>query len=248
MIADYMGRNKLILNSDKTHLLVMTSSRSHRNHHNFGITLDTGTEIIEPGCEERLLGGIITNDMKWNGHVRDSEKSLIQILTSRINALCKVSAYSSFKTRKMIANGVVLSHLTYLIQLYGGCSEQLISSLQILQNKSARLVTKLDGSTPIATLLLQCGWMSVRQMIAYHSILLLHKSKQNKKPGYIYSKISTKFERRTRLGTTGGIKDMRNFGSTLAQASFLPRTIKMWNEQLPASIRSEESIDELKRN
>ena len=146
----------------------------------------------------------------------------------------------------MIANGVVLSHLTYLIQLYGGCSEQLISSLQILQNKSARLVTNLDGSTPIATLLLQCGWMSVRQMIAYHSILLLHTSKQNKKSGYIYSKISTKFERRTRLGTTGGIKDMRNFGSTLAQASFLPRSIKIWNEQLPASIRSEESLDEFK--
>ena len=177
MIADYMAKNKLVLNSDKTHLLVMTSSRSHHVHQNFGITLDSGAEIIEPGHEERLLGGIITNDMKWNGHVRDSDKSLSKILTSRINALSKVSAYSSFKTRKMIANGVVLSHLTYLVQLYGGCNEQLILSLQILQNKAARLVTQLDGYTPIATLLLQFGWQSLRKMVAYHSLNLLHKSK-----------------------------------------------------------------------
>ena len=56
-IASYMSKNKLILNGDKTHLLVMTSSRKHLNHQNFGITLDTGTEIIEPSYAERLLGG-----------------------------------------------------------------------------------------------------------------------------------------------------------------------------------------------
>ena len=131
-IAAYMSKNKLILNSDKTHLLVMTSAENHLNHQHFGITLDTGAEIIEPGYEERLLGEIISNDMKWNIHVRDSDKSLITILTSRINALCKVSAYSSFKTRKMIAYMVMMSHIVYLIQLYGGYSEQLLSSLQVL--------------------------------------------------------------------------------------------------------------------
>ena len=94
--------------------------------------------------------------MKWNDHVRDSENSLTRILTSRINALTKVSAYSSFKTRKMIANGTVISHITYLIQLYGGCSDQLLSSLQVLQNKAARLVTKLDWRTATSTLMLQC--------------------------------------------------------------------------------------------
>ena len=76
--------------------------------------------------------------------VRDNKKSLINILTSRVNALQKISLYSSFKTRKMVANGIVLSHLTYFIQLYGGCSGDLISALQLLQNKAARAVTKLD--------------------------------------------------------------------------------------------------------
>ena len=44
----------------------------------------------------------------------------------------------------------------------------------------------------------------------------------------------------------GGIKDTRRFESTLAQDSFLPRTIKMWNEKLPVDIRSEECVNILK--
>ena len=226
LISDYMSKNRLILNSEKTHLLIMTSARNHRSHGNYGITLDTGTEVIEPGTEEKLLGGLISNDLRWNSHVRDNKRSLINILTSRVNALQKISMYTSFKTRKMVANGVVLSHLTYFIQLYGGCSGELISALQLLQNKAARAVTKLDRYTPVSKLLLQCGWMSVRQMISYHSLLLLYKTKQTKKPGYIFSKISSKFPRRTRLATTEGIKDSRHFKSSLAQASFIPRTIK----------------------
>ena len=224
----------------------MTSPRNHQNYDNFGITLDTGTEIVEPRSDERLLGGRISNDMKWNCHVRDSKNSLTSILTSRINALSKVAAYSSFKNRKMIANGVVMSYVTYLIQLYGGCSEYLLSALQVLQNRAARIVTKLEWRTPTSTLLLQCGWLSIRQMVAYHSLLLLYKSKENKKPAYIYSKISHKFNRVTRLSTLGGIKDYRRFESTLANQSFLPRTIKLWNEKLPAQIRSEASMKKFK--
>ena len=42
-----MACNKLVLNDDKTHLLVMAPKQLRKNHGNFGITLNTGTEIIE---------------------------------------------------------------------------------------------------------------------------------------------------------------------------------------------------------
>ena len=117
---------------------------------------------------------------------------------------------------------------------------------RVLQNKAGRLVTKLDWRTPTSTLMLQCEWLSIRQMIAYHSLLLLFKTKQTRKPGYIFSKINHKFNQRTRLATMGGIRDIRRFETTLAQASFLPRTIKMWNEKLPGNIRSEECLNNFK--
>ena len=92
-------------------------AKNHKTHGNYGITLNTGSEIIEPRDSEKLLGGFISSDLTWKDNIRDNDKSLFRILTSRINALSKISKFSDFKTRKMIANGIFISKLIYLIQL-----------------------------------------------------------------------------------------------------------------------------------
>ena len=56
-ISEYMSQNKLVLNTDKTHLIIMTSSKKHRTHNDYNILLNTGSEIIEPIKCEKLLGG-----------------------------------------------------------------------------------------------------------------------------------------------------------------------------------------------
>ena len=156
-IANYMGRNKLVLNSDKTHLLVMASAHKHRKHENFGIVLNTGAEIIEPISNEKLLGGQISNNFTWNNHIRDNKTSMFIILTSKINALSKISKIANFRTRKMVASGLIMSTLNYLVQLYGSCSGYLVKLLQVLQNKAAQHVSRLGWDTETSVLLNQCG-------------------------------------------------------------------------------------------
>ena len=85
-----MANNKLVLNGDKTHLLIMASEKNHRRHGNYGITLNTGTKIIEPQENEKLLGGFISSNLQWKENIRDNNKSLFRILTSRLNALKKI--------------------------------------------------------------------------------------------------------------------------------------------------------------
>ena len=80
----------------------MSSSQKHRRYENFGIQLDTGSEIIEPKSFERILGAQISNDFTWNYHIRDSDSSLLKSLTSKIKALGKISKHASFKTRKSV--------------------------------------------------------------------------------------------------------------------------------------------------
>ena len=205
-ISNYMARNKLVLNSDKTHLLVMTSSQMHKKYDNFGITLDTGQEIIEPVEHEKLLGCHISNDFKFKNHIRENEKSMMNILSSRINALRKISHIATFKTRKMIAEGIIISNIIYVITVYGSCCEYLKTGLQIVQNTAARCVTGLGWRTPVQVLLKQCGWLSVRQMIMYHSLVLVHKVKEEGKPCYLADKLSISFNYRTRLASTNGIR------------------------------------------
>ena len=240
-IAQYMAKNRLILNSDKTQLLVMTSARRHRIHENYGISLDTGSEIIQPQSEGSLLGATVSNSLSWNSHIRDSKSSLLSCLNSRINGLAKVCQYSSFKTRKMVANGLFMSYLTYLIPLYGGCPEYLLSALQILQNRAARLATKSSWYTASAHMLQQLGWLSVHQMIVFHSLVLVFKTKMKQRPVYLYSQVSAQFSVQTRLSVSHGIRETRRTQSELGRKSFFPRSINQWNS-LPADVRSEPSL------
>ena len=113
-ISKYMSNNRLILNTDKTHLLIMTSSYQHKRHQDFNITLDTGNEIIKPDQTELLLGGHISNDFTWKEHIRDNKKSIIKKLSSSINILIQVCKIANFKTRKMVANGIIMSQIIYL--------------------------------------------------------------------------------------------------------------------------------------
>ena len=124
--------------------------------------------------------------------------------------------------------------------MYSGTSELLLSALQVQQNRAARLVCRLPWRTHTETLLKQVGWISVRQMAAYYSILSFFKTRQTGLPKYSHDTISKHFKVVTRLKDSGGIKDIRNFTSAIAQTSFFPRTIKLWNE-IPSAIRLEKS-------
>ena len=91
----------------------------------------------------------------------------------------------------MIADGIFMSKLVYLIPLWGGSSKGLIKSLQNLQNKAARAVSKMDWFTPTTELLRQCGWMSVHQLSVYHTLILVYKVMQVKAPTYLYTMFNT---------------------------------------------------------
>ena len=90
--------------------------------------------------------------------------------------------------RKTIGSGIFMSKLIYLMPLWAGCEEYLVKILQVVQNKAARSVAKLNFSTPIQTLLKTCGWLSVRQLMVYHSVLLLHKTLHFQAPQYLHER------------------------------------------------------------
>ena len=80
-IVDYMSSNRLVINTDKTHLMVMSSRIDHHRNGNHDISLDTGSETIYPTQHEKLLGGYISNFFTWNFHVRG-----IGTLVLRVNS------------------------------------------------------------------------------------------------------------------------------------------------------------------
>ena len=134
-----MSNNKLKLNGDKTHLMLLAPDYALRNKlDEDSIHLDTGEEIVSTTKCEKLLGGIINENLKWTNHILLSEDSLVKKLGTRLSALKLIGKVADFKTRKMLADGLFMSKLIYLIPLWGGCEKYLLKALQVVQNKSAR--------------------------------------------------------------------------------------------------------------
>ena len=99
-------------------------------------------------------------------------------LTSRINGLKRVSHDTSFGTRLMIADGIVMSKLTYLITLWGGAQQYLLNALQVQQLSAARVVLGFGcWGWRRSRLLKKVGWLSVKQLVFFHTVMQAHNTR-----------------------------------------------------------------------
>ena len=85
VIAEYMRNNKLKLNDDNTHLLVMDTGQSRdRVQAARLVEIRTPTGTIRPSSSEKLIGCWVDENLKWSEH---NKENLILALTTRLGAL-----------------------------------------------------------------------------------------------------------------------------------------------------------------
>ena len=145
---------------------------------------------------DKLLGIYFQDDLKWSEYIQNHDKSL----TTRLSAIKIISRVANFKVRLMIANGIFISKLIFQISLWGGAEGYLLQSLQVVQNRAARIVTRRGRYkySPAAELLKQCGWLSVRQFAVYQTCELVYKVLEHKYPQYNYKMLSSEYSRDNR--------------------------------------------------
>ena len=244
VVAEFMLNNRLKLNDEKTHLMVMTTSQYRRKNSNLSVEIRTPTEVILPTKTEKLLGALVNQDLKWAEHILLGEDALVKGLAKRLGDLKQVCKVASFKNRKMVAEGLIMSKLSYLIPVWAGCESYLLHALQVIQNKAARFVTRSDLST--VGHLGQCGWLSVKQLAMYQTCVLVYKVLQEKSPMYLYSMFNKEYIRNTRQAAR---MELRQDGETpelgLALSSFRWRALREYN-QIPADMRKLKTLQSFK--
>ena len=90
-------------------------------------------------------------------------------------------------------------------------------------------------------LLKECGWLSVNQLVFFHTVLLLFKVRRNRRPRSIFEmSVSTGNVRYgSRSGQVGTLKavGLKVPLQRVAFDSFRWRSVRFWN-QLPAELRT----------
>ena len=166
-VSSWMASNKFKLNADKTHLLVVGTKERLRNTDQPAVFMD-GLQLEEgPEKCELLLGVEIEGKLKWYTQV----KKVIEKLKTRLIGLNKLRSIVPYETRKTITIGIFNSVLVYCLPLFGGCNMGDVRDLQVLQNKAGQIVAHKPPFTNRAELFDQLGWMTVYQLIFFHTSL-----------------------------------------------------------------------------
>ena len=230
VVSQWMQGNTLKLNADKTHLMTVGTSRSlQRQEDSLTVYMDNcRLGESEDKCET-LLGCQIEPGLKWHKQV----SQLILKLKKRLTALEKLRNVIPQRVRKNITQGVFTSVLVYCLPVFGGLDKNEIQSLQVMQNKAARIVTHSGLRVPRREIFNQLRWLTVNQLIFYHSVLTTFRIRECKEPEYLNQWLSRDNDR-------GNIV-VENTRLSLAKTSFCFRSSAQWNK-IPTSIRNSAKI------
>ena len=144
----------------------------------------------------------------------------------------------NFSLRKSITDGIFKSVLVYCLPVFAGMDLGDLRDLQIMQNRAAQIVTRSPPRAHRYPMYERLKWLSVNQLIAYHSVISIFKIRKNNVPEYLAS-ICNHDSRNRRI-------IIPNWSLSLGQKSFRIRGAENWNI-LPIFVRTQPKLGTFKK-
>ena len=224
-LSDWMVVNQFKLNAQKTHVMLMGTDLRLRNLQEELIVTMDGIRLKQSDSKSEVLLGIhIQSNLKWTQQIM----SLVKKLQVRLVGISKLKHSMDMKKKTMIIEGLFNSVLCYCLPVFGGCSQEDINTLQTMQNKAAQLALNCPPRTNRDWMFGKLKWMTVTQLIAYHTLITLFRIRQQRRPAYL----ATKMLNENRNGNI----IVLNTSLELYRKSFVYRGALLWN-RLPVTMR-----------
>ena len=126
----FLNANSLCINETKTCLVetMNVQKRCKVGGRPPSILVRNKQGIVEDkqaGRECRLLGANLSNDLTWKAHLTGGEKPLIPAIRKQLGRLKFICKNIPIKCRKILAEGMLMSRIKYLIAMWGGDNSKL---------------------------------------------------------------------------------------------------------------------------
>ena len=123
-MKDFLSSNSLSLNVGKTELVEVMVRQKRVNITGAPPQLnvvkpDGSLKVIVPKEHCRLLGSNVNRDATWRHHTELGDKPVLKSLRSVLGALTHISVHMPVKCRLLLANGLFISKLLYLLPMWG---------------------------------------------------------------------------------------------------------------------------------
>ena len=154
-ISDWMNKNKLKLNEDKTEFLIAGTSHQHAKI--MINSLSVSGAIIPASPYVKNLGVIIDSELTLSDHVTYICKSSYHYLRN----IHTIRPYLTVSSAKTIVHSVISAKLDYCNSLFIDIPDYLITKLQRVQNAAARIVLNLKKYDSVTPHLMKLHWLPI---------------------------------------------------------------------------------------
>jgi hypothetical protein len=239
----WMISNKLKLNSDKTEIKLFGTRHSLACINIPSLNV-SGTLVDITEGPVRNLGAMLDSPLSMSSHVN----KIIQSACLQIRNIGTVRRMLTENSTKTLVQSLVISRLDYGNCLLCGAPNELLSKLQRIQNKAARLITLTNRKTHIKPILKSLHWLPIAARINFKILLLVYKALSGLGPVYLRDLLKEhQLARQLRSSSQSLLKVLRAKLIIAGDKAFSIFGPKTWNS-LPLHIRQSDTDEQCTRN
>ena len=178
-ICSWMSANKLKLIQDKTELIVFSSKQNPESRQAF--ILKVGACTVKAASAVKNLGVFFDSSLTMEKQVNAVSK----VCYHQIRNIGCIRQYITTDACKTLVNSLVTSRLDYGNALLHGIPKGLTSRLQRLQNRAARLITRIRKMEHITPVLKTLHWLPISYRSQYKLMMYTYRALNDTAPVYL---------------------------------------------------------------
>ena len=238
----WYAKNSLLNNATKTEVMLITG-RKHKENFYIEINEEGKTKKLELKTSIKILGVHIDQQLNWSKQVHEVNRKA----KYAVRNLQRVNQLIPIKSRLLLYNSLVASHLNYTDTVWAGCNNQDKNKLQRTQNLAVKSILGMRKHESSKEALKKANLLPLDEKRKIHEAVYIHKGLNNRLP----PSICRQYEQQ---------KSLKNNRSAEKQILTIPihkterykhcplyRTIKIWNS-IPLHIKEIEESSTFKRN
>ncbi len=184
------------------------------------------------------LGVILDSNLSFENHISHVTKTAFFHLRN----IAKLRNMLTVSDAEKLVHAFMTSRLDYCNALLGGCPASSINKLQIVQNASARVLTRSRKYYHITPILQFLHWLPIKFCISYKIVLLTYKALNDLAPAYLTNLLSRYNPTRSLRSQNSGLLVIPRIAkSTKGGRTFSYLAPKLWNS-LPDNVRGSDTL------
>ena len=199
--------------------------------------LQLGTVLIKPAVSVRNLGAHFDQMLTMVSFINYK----IKVASYHLRRIGSIRKYITAGICHKLVVALVTSNIDYCNGLLGGLAAKDVDRLQRLQNRAARLVTRLKAAmhiTMITPIRKKLHWLPIQERINYKIIVTVYKCIHRLAPKYLSSILTTKTQdNRLRQKQVCHELNTHSCAKVVGEQAFGTRAPELWNK-LQLNIRT----------